>query len=87
MSAMHPAPLRTLGLTLLIGGFLAGSLSGCAARRRPPASGTATAATAAPSQPTAVSSAADQGAQIDQLLGAMQDQLSKTDTVPEGANP
>jgi len=87
MSAMHPAPLRTLGLTLLIGGLLAGSLAGCAARRRPPPSGTATAAATAPSQPTAVSSAADQGAQIDQLLGAMQDQLSKTDTMSEGANP
>ena len=38
-------------------------------------------------QPTTASSADDQGAQIDQLLNAMQDQLGKTDTVPEAANP
>ncbi len=38
-------------------------------------------------RPTSAPAGADQGAQIDQALGGMLDQLNKTDTVPEGANP
>ncbi len=169
MFRVQSSSLRSLGLAVLMGGLLAGSLAGCGARRRlqaaetetaapagvvtaassgPAASATsatslgdqidtelqkmsaelnnadtlndfstalppdaatsvpataasvagaptdtpapntpvADAATVAP-KPTTAPSGADQGAQIDQALGSMLDQLNKTDTVPEGANP
>jgi hypothetical protein len=165
MSSVTHQSLRALGYAVLIGGLLAGSLTGCAARRlraaetatasaagQPTAAGSdlgnttpaapaanpadqidaeldkmntelnsadtlndfstalppdaaiaaattspagtdrvtstlpANAATAGP-KATAAPSGNDQGVQIDQMLSAMQIQLNKTDTVPEGANP
>ena len=168
MPSVNFQPLRAWGLALLIGGLLAGLLTGCAARRlraaetstagaagqptaansnvggtaAPTAAGSAAtsanpadqidteldkldtelnsvdtlndfatalppdaAATVAPAaasaatntpsagqptpapRPTTAPSGNDQGAQIEQLLAAMQAQLGKTDTVPEAANP
>ena len=163
MLSVNNQALRALGLAVLIGSLLAGSLTGCAARRlraaetatagvagQPTAAGSAQgnatpaataaanpadqidaelekmntelnsadtlndfstalppdAATATPApaagaptdtpsagqptlalKPTTAATGNDQGAQLDQLLAAMQDQLNKTDTVPEGANP
>jgi hypothetical protein len=81
MTAKTPTPLRSLAMRLLIGVLLAGALTGCAGRRR-----LAAIATPAP-QATPVISSSDPGAQLDQMLGAKQDQLSKTDTVPDAANP
>jgi hypothetical protein len=166
MSSLTHYPLGSIGLCVLVGGLLAGALTGCGARRRLQAAETATAgvagqpttasanpgngsasatpansiadqidaelqkmdselssadtlndfstalppdavalpatstpstgepaSTPVPNQPTAaprpttVPTGADQGVQLDQSLGILLDQLSKTDTVPEGANP
>ena len=93
MFPLRPSAARALGLLLF-----AALLTGCGLRQRREAAETEAAAasvTAPPSEvgatpvpeATAAASGDDQGAQIDAQLGALEDALNQTDTVPEGANP
>src|SRR5579859_2515935 len=89
MQSLRSSPLRTLGLALLAGGLLAGSLAGCAARRRAEAAETQAAATAAVVVPTgAASSSPGAGVtppanQIDSQLQKLTDELNSADTITD----
>ena len=93
---MLPLPrqsLRALALTLLAGGLLAGSFTGCAARRQQQAAGTATAgalvgaATAASSKPIVGAASATPsnaaGDQLDADIQKMATELGNADTLQD----
>jgi hypothetical protein len=98
MQLLRSSPLRAFGLALLAGGLLAGSLAGCAARRRAEAAETQAAATAAvavstgaassTSAATAASSSPEAGVtppanQIDAQLQKLTDELNSADTITD----
>ncbi len=92
MPAFPTSPLCALGVALLIGGLLAGALTGCGVRQRRQAAETATAAAGAASNATtapAVDAASatpdnyDDGEALDSELEALSTELSGADTLDD----